>query len=67
MGRVYEVSTVNGRTFRVFVDNANQEKRLNKKIEELKKKSYEKVSSVKIVTEGIHNISAFEKVVGSLV
>lgn len=64
--KIWELETKNGRVFRVAIENANQEKRLQKCITENSNKTYEKFISVKVITVGIHNISEFERLTDTL-
>jgi hypothetical protein len=65
--KIYELETKNGRIFRVGVTNRSQEKRLNKKIAENKKRYYEVFTRIECVKNGIHNIKDFEALVDTLV
>lgn len=65
--KIYEVTTKNGRTFRVAIVNKNQEQRFLKKVEENKKKSYEVFTRVECIKNGIHNIKDFEALADTLV
>jgi len=65
--KIYEVKTKNGRTFRVAIENKNQEKRFLKKVKENKKKSYELFTSVECIKNGIHNIKDFEVLANTLI
>ena len=65
--QVFELSTKNGRVFRVAVSNENQQKRLNKVIRENKEKGYEVFTEIKCITSGIHSMKEFEALSEKLV
>lgn len=64
--KIWELETKNGRIFRVGIQNDNQQKRLQKKIDENKSKDYEKFIRIEVIKNGIHDINTFEKLVDSL-
>ena len=64
--KIYELETKNGRTFRVAVANKNQLNRLMAKVDRSKGK-YQEFTSVKVVTNGIHDIKEFEKIADTLI
>ena len=66
--QILELVTKNGRTFRVAIANANQEKRLNEIIEgHNNQKPYEQFVSQKVIIKGVHDIADFESLVTTLV
>ena len=66
--QILELKTKNGRTFRVAIENANQEKRLNNILDKHNnQKPYEQFISKKVVEKGVHNIADFESLVTTLV
>jgi len=66
--KIWELSTKNGRVFKVFIENENQEKRLKKVIANNNVgKKYEKFINVKVVQSGIHNIKELELLANTLV
>jgi hypothetical protein len=66
--KIFELSTRNGRVFRVATANKNQEERLKRVVNKNRKKGgYEVFTDVKCITNGIHSISDFETLSESLV
>lgn len=66
--QILELVTKNGRVFRVAIENANQEKRLNEIIEEHNnQKPYEQFVSQKVIVKGVHDIADFERLANTLV
>ncbi len=66
--KIYELKTINGRVFRVVItDSKSQRDRLDKIVRDNKSKDYEVFTSVKCVSNGIHNLKDFETIADSLV
>ena len=64
---IWEITTKNGRTFRVAIMSKNQKKKLLKIIAENKKKSYETFEHIKCIKNDIRNIKDFEATANSLI
>ena len=64
---ITELTTKNGKVFRVAVTNNSQRRRLSKVIEANKKKGYEVFTKIEDIVNGIHTISDFEKIAEKLV
>lgn len=56
---LFEVKLLDGRIFRVFCRGKNQIKRINNKLFSLR----EQIETVQIITNGIHTIEEFEKLI----
>ena len=54
---LFEITFYDGRIFRVFCRGKNQIKRINNKLFSLR----EQIEKVKVITNGIHTIEEFEK------
>jgi len=64
---IIEVTTKNGRVFRVALENQNQVNRFNQIVSDNKNKNgYELIVNVKVVLNGIHTIGEFEKLAEEL-
>lgn len=66
MAQIYEVSTNNGKVFRVVVDNNSQYKKLLKAKSDSKGK-YEEITSVKCIVSGVHQNKYFLEIAKKLV
>ena len=65
--KIIEVTTSNGRVFRVAIENDRQMEKFTKTLKKNKKKNYETFVSVVEVDKDIHSIKEFEAIAEGLV